>query len=194
MSKGGQGRLASRSAFKAIRSDEIPVFLPASLYSGQGAFFQGVHLLTGHVSAEIPSDRKVTVGTVQKFQSSPDSKIIQIYTDPIQAQSVYGRALSFADRELAQYRLTDSAGEVHWPIGEVRIAKIGGKDHVEIQYHADAMADGIPERALKDAKKIKENNLYTQGGEVIFIFFVPETAQIRSFKSARFSYDIPGGI
>ena len=130
---------------------------------------------------------KIKAGTVQKFAVPKGKVMVQILMNPKTAGSVFGRALTFAKRHVMQWRVSDSTGQNYWPLGEVRIARTQTGGRVEIQYNPEA---DIPERALKPAKSVSEKQLLSSDSLVVFLFLVPEKAEITAFKAQKKEYTI----
>jgi hypothetical protein len=98
---------------------------------------------------------------------------------------VYGKALTFAKRNVMQWRISGDSGKEYWHLGEVRIAREAGR--VEVQYNPEAP---IPERALKPPKSVMENQLLAGDSKVFFLFIVPENAKITRFVAQKKEYKI----
>lgn len=176
-----------RRPFKITKDNEIPVFFARSVYNSQKARTTETVLQAGHVAADVPRNEKSKTGTIQTFAVPKGMTMIQVWMDPKSASSVFGKAMTFAKRNVMQWRISDQNGKDYWPLGEIRIAGTMVKKRIEIQYDPKP---AIPERALKPPKSVDEDALLSSDSVVIFLFLVPEKAKITKFKAQKKEYSI----
>lgn len=140
----------------------------------------GCHFFVDVPQEEVPPDRQV-----KEFMVPGDKRMIQIGASVLKAESMYGKALSFANRVAAQITIRDSNGQAYFAIGQYAAARVGGRQVFEIQYYPDA---GIPERCLKKPKRVT-HRILTGGGrdktKFGYLFLVDPGVKIVSFHAGR---------
>ena len=140
----------------------------------------GCHFFVDVPEEEISPDRQV-----KEFLVPGNKRMIQIGASVLQAESMYGKALSFANRVAAQITIRDSNGQAYFAIGQYAAAQVEGRQVFEIQYYPDA---GMPERCLKKPKRVT-NRILTRGGrdktKFGYLFLVDPGVTIVSFHAGR---------
>ena len=184
---GGRTNVANAIEERTGASDILPVVLDRQ-NSIVARHAIGDRLRGGdncHFFVDVPQKKIPTGRQVKKFQVPADKRMVQIGANALKAESMYGRALSFANRVTAQITIRDDNGQAYFAIGQYAAAKIGGKLVFEIQYYPDA---GVPERCLKKPKKIT-HRILTRGGrnktKFGYLFLVDPGVKIVSFHAGR---------
>lgn len=140
----------------------------------------GCHFFVDVPKEDVPADQQV-----KEFQVPSDKRMIQIGASVLKAESMYGKALSFANRVAAQITIRDSNGQAYYAIGQYAAAKVDGRLVFEIQYYPDA---GVPERCLKKPKRVTHRILTGSGRDKTkfgYLFLVDPGVKIVSFRAGR---------
>jgi len=136
-----------------------------------------------HFWIELPEKEVPPARQVKEFLVPADKRMVQIGAEVLKAESMYGRALSFANRIAAQIIILDASGHEYFAIGQYAAAPIGGKQVFEIQYYPDA---GVPERCLKKPQKLTHRVLTRAGRQKTkfgYLFLVDPGVKIVSFHA-----------
>ncbi|MCH8271155.1 MAG: hypothetical protein IH985_08110, partial [Planctomycetes bacterium] len=139
-----------------------------------------------HFSVVLPQGDLDPALRVTEFTVPAGKKMLQVGAERLQAESMYGRALSFATRVMAQIFVRDSSGKEYFAIGQYAAVDIGGQVTFEIQYYPDVLVTGMPERCLKPLKTVKASMLRSAGRENSkfgYIFLVDPGVTIVSFHA-----------
>lgn len=155
--------------------------VPQSVYTGEFVGNKdGVHF-----AFEIPEEKPADFFLTRFWVPNGKSMFIVTFDDP-KKQSMWGRSIQFANRVVGQTSITDNAGNKHFAIGQYAIAKINGRWTYEIQYWPNALEE-VPERALKDPKRVTQRVLDDAGPANAyfgFLFLVPaDTIEIKEFQA-----------
>ena len=127
---------------------------------------------------------------VNEFQVPSGYQMVQVSFNDQRAQSMYGRAIKFAERVAAQTYVTDGNGDKHYAIGNYAIAEADGEWYFEVQYYPNALNE-VPERALsgKKARKLTPQVMERapeQERWFAFLFLVPNSVRnIEKFNTGN---------
>ena len=173
-----KGRIAGRVAQSYQFGDELPFKLDRKAVRGSDPQAQvtGSTLRSGHIY--VPAAHAKGDKPVDTFDVPRKSRLLRVECDALHAGSTLGRAVAFAVKTVRQYAVVDSGGTRYLPVGEYRIATIGGKKMMELQYDVEAM----PGQRLRRAKHIKENQL-KEGSSITLLYFIPPGTQLVEFST-----------
>ena len=150
---------------------KLPVALePDWLAGGPELDLAGNRYRKGHAVVDWPLFEAEPSVAVSNFFVPPGMQLFQLSVTRGEARSIFGRALQFTRTTLAQYTVIDEQGRRYFRIGEIRIAKVGTQEKVEIQYWPQAE---MPERCIRSPRTIQDNNL-TGDYTLIYLFLIPE--------------------
>jgi len=179
---GGRHALGKQSSF----GPALPIPLAGKQISSRDAEVSGERLVQGHVVVVLGKQPADQAGMVKHLEVPADKRLLQLAVKPLFAKSVLGKARQFAVKTLRQYRIEDEQGDVYFPIGEYRLAEVGGERVLELQYWPN---NPIPERALRAPRKVRERDL-EEGGELTYLFLVPPGRRIVVFKTGTQRFDL----
>lgn len=182
----GRTQVANAVEERTGVSDELPIPLDRNEAIVSRALQAG-KLNECKFWVEVPTKEIDAASRVTKFFVPSDKKMVQIGAEKMEALSMYGRALSFANRVAAQISITDSKGQKYYAIGQYGAAEVEGKLMFEVQYYP---ADEVPERALsgKKPQKVTESILNKAGrtnSKFGYIFLVDPGVKIVSFEAGK---------
>lgn len=182
---GGRVHIANAVSERTGVFTELPVVLDSG-ESAMSRFLAGNRLRGGdgcHFWVVLPEEDVAVPAQVTEFLVPAGKRMFQVGADQLQAESMYGRALSFAARVAAQIYVQDTDGLQYFAIGQYAAVDIDGRAHFEIQYYPDA---GMPERCLQRPKKITASILRSAGRENSkfgYIFLVNPGVTMASFHA-----------
>ena len=185
---GGRVHVANAVAERTGVFTDLPVALDMS-NPIVSQWNSGNRLLGGdgcHFSVVLPPANLDPALRVTEFTVPAGKRMFQVGAERLQAESMYGRAMSFAAGVLAQIYVTDSDGTQYFAIGRYAAVDIGGQPTFEIQYYPDVLVTGTPERCLKAPKTVKASMLRSAGRENSkfgYIFLVEPGVTIVSFHA-----------
>lgn len=161
---------------------DLPVILDSRDKYVQRAL-RGEKLWAGHFYTEV-SEKEVPAGSkVTVFEVPTDKRMVQVGAEQNMPESIFGSALNYAAKVAAQPRITTNDGTNYFAVGVYSAAKIGGKLIFEVQYWPEAE---IPERCLKEAKKVNANVMKQAKADERkfgYIFLVDPGVEIVSFST-----------
>jgi len=172
------GRVGGRLVQAADFGPQLPFTLSSKDLTEQQAELSGAALKSGHVVVPAANARADPSGQVTAFAVPPDVRLLRLHCDALQAKSLLGKALAGAVKTVAQYVVVDEAGRQYFPIGEYRIASVGGQMLLELQYDAE----GEPGRSIRPPKQITEAQLQ-EGSSVVLLYHVPPGAHLVRFTA-----------
>lgn len=182
---GGRTHLANAIDDRTEASAKLPVSLPRTDPIVQ-RYSRGDRLSGGHFHLRLPPEDELDSATpVSEFAIPRGRRMVQVGAEVLKAESMYGKALSFANRVTAQIRIRDESGKDYFAIGQYGAAEIGGVPYFEVQYFPDAE---IPERCLKKPNKVTRKAIDKAGRENSkygFLFLVDPGVKIVSFHAAN---------
>jgi hypothetical protein len=152
----------------------------------------GTRLKDGHIVLDMAKTTKMKItGTVSRFDVPKGQKLVQVPLHRVAPGSLAGQAIDFAVKTLQQqWVLLDDAGQQYIPVGAVAIAKVGGTDTLEIQYHV-AQENVVAGHTLTKWRKITDQDLKTQpNAKLVFLYLVPPGKHIVSFDTGRQKVDL----
>jgi len=169
-----RGRLVKRTGF----GNELPFALDRDALTGQQTELSGTALRSGHVYVPVAKARGDPGQLVSSFVVPRQSRLLQLECDAVHAKSFLGKAKAFAVKAVGQYAVVDSNGRKYLPVGEYRIATVGGKQMMELQYDAE----GMPGRSVGRDWRITENRLQA-GSTVTFLYHIPPGTRLVEFSA-----------
>lgn len=171
------GRVRGRFVEEAAFSDKMPFALSKAALAERNASLSGNAFRAGHVYLAAENARGDPVTT---FATPRDKRLFQLRCDAVHAKSFLGKAKSFAVKTVSQYAVVADNGTQYLPVGEYRIAPVGGKRMIELQYDME----GLPGRSVRPAQHIKENQL--QGdSSVTFLYHIPPGTKLVKFSAGQ---------
>lgn len=180
---GGRHALGEQSSF----GPTLPIPLAGGQISSRDAEVSGARFVQGHVVVVLGAQPAADeAGMVKQLEVPADKRLLQLAVEPLFAKSLLGKARQFAVKTLRQYRIEDEQGGMYFPIGEYRLAEVGGEQVLELQYWPN---NPIPERALRAPRKVRERDL-EDGGELTYLFLVPPGRRIVVFKTGSQRFDL----
>lgn len=187
--KAAPGRLGVASAVEDRTgvSDRLP--MPLRKSDVPAGALRGGRFSEGHIALDQPPTDLDEDEAIVAFDVPEDKRMVQIGSEPILAGSMFGRAIEFAKRSISQIYIQDKGGDKYFAIGVYTEATISGKQVFELQYWSSAAGEeGVPERALREAKKLTPSVLRTAADQnslkMGFLFIVPPGVEIVSFHTA----------
>ncbi|MBN1344131.1 MAG: CvpA family protein [Phycisphaerae bacterium] len=170
--RAAEGRVGGRLVREAVFNDALPFALSPKVISDSdpqasktGTSFGGGHI---YVPAE-----DVPGGTITRFQVPKGAHLLQLECDALHARSLLGKAKSFAVKTVAQYAVKASNGTTYLPVGEYRIADMGGQMMMELQYDPE----GLPGKCVRPPLHIVETKL-TDGSKVTLLYHIPPKTKL----------------
>lgn len=184
---GGRTHLANAIEARTGASKLLPVPLDARHATVQRFVRDGkLGLEDGcRFSVELPEGKIPPGSQVREFAVPSDKRMIQIGAEVLKAESLFGKALSFANQTVAQVFLVGANGKEYYAIGQYAIARIGGREVLELQYYPHAE---MPERCLQPPKRVTRRVLQRAGPDRSrfgFLFLVDPGVEIVRFHVAR---------
>lgn len=185
----GAGRLGLAGAIEDRTgvSSKLPRKLrrkdvPSTALAG-GKFSNG-QVVVDEPPADVPRGEAVS-----EFDVPEGLRMVQVGTEPILAGSLFGRAIEFAKRTISQIYVQTQSGKQYFALGVYTEAVIAGKRVFELQYWPEQReGEGVPERALREAKRLNAGVLRTAADEqslkMGFLFLVPPGESIVSFHTS----------
>ncbi len=168
-----RGRLVEDTEF----TNTMPFALSKAALTDQNASLVGSAFRSGHVYLAAENARG---DPVSNFATPPDKRLLHVHCDAVHAKSFLGKAMAFARKTTSQYAVVASNGTKFLPVGEYRIAPVGGKTMIELQYDAE----GVPGRAVRPAEHIQENQLQ-EGSSVTFLYLIPPGTKLVNFTAGK---------
>lgn len=154
---------------------------------------RGRSLVNGHVVLPTAKLEKsgITVGGITRFEVPRDMRLVQVPLHRLMPGSLAGQAIDFTLRTLQQqWVLEDDAGQRYMPVGALAIAKVGGQEFLEIQYHA-SQENITAGHTLAGWRRIQDNDLKQQpDAKLVFLYFVPPGKKIVKFDTGRGEQDL----
>lgn len=176
-----------------VVSDDWPEGLAvASNELAGGPELVGSRLRDGHIVLDMSKTSKVKItGMVSRFDVPKGQKLVQVPLHRVIPGSLAGQAIDFAVKTLQQqWVLNDEAGGQYMPVGAVAIAKVGGTETLEIQYHVN-QENLVAGHTLTKWRKISDQDLKTQpDAKLIFLYLVPPGKHIVQFDTGRQRADL----
>jgi len=172
------GRVGGRLVQDVVFGPQLPYKLSRKELADQQSELEGAALKAGHVVVAAADARGDPADLVTSFQVSPDVRLLQLVCDALQAKSLFGKAMASAVKTVGQYIVQDDRGRQYLPIGEYRIAIVGGQRLLELQYDAE----GEPGRSIRPPKKINEVQLQ-EGSTVVLLYHVQPGAHVVKFTA-----------
>lgn len=157
-------------------SADLPIPLARRALADQGPELRGSAFERGHVVVDLAAmedQDKVT-----QFAVPEGVRLFQLGVEKEEARSMFGRAIQFTRRTMEQYTVIDERGDVYHRIGEIRVADVGERETLEMQYWPDAE---MPERCIQEFRRVKEQDLEGDFA-LIYLYLLPEGR-----KPVRFS-------
>ncbi len=180
--QGGRGKLER----------DLPVALEKAWMTGPQVDVVGSLFRGGHFHAAWPQEEAEPAVAVTTFWVPDGYELYQLSVAREEAQSIFGRALQFARRTLAQYVVRDDRGNVHFRAGEIRIADVDGQRLIELQYWPGCATAADPndaggaddigqqERCIREFTRISDKAM-TDTSELIYLFLLPKGATPEEF-------------
>ncbi len=173
-----KGRVGGRLVKDVTFGPDLPFALSKKDLAEQNAELAGQALKTGHVVVAAAEARGDPQSLVKSLSVPANVRLMQLHCDALQAKSLFGKALAGAVKTVGQYVVTDDKGHKYFPVGEYRIANVGGKDMMELQYNAE----GVEGRSIEPVRHVQENHLQ-DGSAVVLFYLVAPGARVVEFSS-----------
>ncbi len=150
------------------------------------------HMLTeGHFHFQVPAQSSGSA--VTEFKVPDGKRLFQVGKDVIAKQSMFGKAIGYAETVAGQTYVTDTNGKNYYAIGQYGAAEIGGQWWCEVHYypgeHETADTTGLRGKKLE---KVNKRVLEQQGPDNVifgFLFVVDPGVTIKSFKTGRETHE-----
>lgn len=171
-SAGGRDRISGRYVREGVSrfSDELPVPISEGVLIEQGSDLTDGKLDEGHIAVAMSAVGAEEADAIRSVVVPEGKRLLQLWVDRTEAQSIFGRSIQFTRETLAQFTVTDAEGEEYHRIGELRIAEVEGRETLEIQYWPNAE---MPERCIRDFRTVKNNHM-TGEYSLVYFYLIPD--------------------
>ncbi len=171
-----KGRVGGRQVQEQAFGNELPFTVSRNEATDQGASVSGSALREGHIVVPATNARGDPVVTTLAVPEN--ARLFQLTCSAQFAKSLFGKAKSFAVKSVSQYVVIAQNGNQYMPVGEIRIASVGGKRMMELQY--TSQPEGT--RAIRPPRTIKEPQL-TGDATVTFLYHIPPGTKLVEFSA-----------
>lgn len=180
----GRTHLANAIEERTDATNLLPVVLPLN-DPMVARHCSGNRLGRGHFYIRLPEEPVQRGLEVREFSVPASKRMVQVGAEVLKAESLYGRALNFANTTLSQIYIKGDNDHRYFAIGQYAAAEVGGEPIFEIQYHPTAE---MPERCLKKPLKVTKRVLTEAGradSKFGYLFLVDPGVKIVSFHVGR---------
>jgi hypothetical protein len=177
---GGRDRVSGRYVREGVSrfSDELPIPIREGVLIEQGSDLKDDKLEEGHVAVELSAAGSEDDDAITEFVVPEGKRLLQLWVDRTEAQSIFGRSLQITRETLGQFTVSDQDGEEYHRIGELRVADVQGRETLEIQYWPSAE---MPERSIREFRTVKNNHM-TGEYSLVYFYLIPEGRQPQRFN------------
>jgi len=157
-------------------------------YAGRDTEIRSGSLVQGHVHGYLEDQESGNKDPVSSLTVPQDKCLLHLVVKSLRARSTLGKALNFTVQTLQNYTLEDDQGNIHTPVGKYAIARVGGRDYVEILYFPEYAESG---GRFGQFNKIKGQH-FDDDSQLVFLYLLDKGVKAVKFSTGRKTVDLTG--